>query len=79
MISYAFDLMNRDGSIDSFEVGAFDSDIEALQHAGAALIASATAFAVNIWCDGVRVGRVRRDVPVPTPAPSAGREAQVSL
>jgi hypothetical protein len=62
MSSYAFDLMNRDGSIESFDLGAFDTDIEALRHARSALLASLTAFAVEVWSDGVRIGRIRRDL-----------------
>ncbi len=65
MTSYAFDLVKRDGSIETVEVGAYESDVEALRHAGAALDHSLTAFAVNVWSDGVRVARLRRDVPTP--------------
>jgi hypothetical protein len=63
MTSYAFDLIRADGSIDTFDLGCFDNDVEALRHAGQALRASPLAFAVNVWCDGVRIGRLRRDVP----------------
>ena len=66
MASYAFDLVARDGSIETVEVGAYETDMDALRHAGDALDHSLTAFAVNVWTDGVRVARVRRDVPAPT-------------
>lgn len=73
MTSYVFDLIRTDGTIESFDLGAFETDVDALQYAGRALAGSPSAFAVNVWCDGVRVGRLRRDVPAPV-AQSAPRE-----
>lgn len=67
MASYAFDLVGRDGSIETVEVGAYETDLDALRHAGQTLDLSLTAFAVNVWSEGVRVARVRRDVPAPRP------------
>lgn len=64
MSSYVFDLIIQDGSIDSFDLGAFENDVEALRYAGRTLHASPQAIAVNVWCDGVRIGRLRRDLPV---------------
>jgi hypothetical protein len=63
MTSYVFDLITDGGTIDTFELGAFDSDLDALHHAGRALRGNPVAFAVEVWCDGMRIGRLRRDAP----------------
>jgi hypothetical protein len=71
MTSYVFDMITDSGTIDTFELGAFDSDLEALRHAGRTLRCSPVAFAVDVWCDGIRIGRLRRDAPPPASSGSA--------
>ena len=65
MRAYSFDFLNRDGSIDTFDIGAFDNDAEAIVRARAALLSSLTAVAVEVWCDGEAIAIVRRDGPPP--------------
>lgn len=94
---YRFDFVNRDGSIDSFslgefgELGAARDDGEATLRARSAMLVSQTAVAVEVWKDGERLCRVRRDanlyraparqalssvrVAAPAPAISAARPA----
>lgn len=73
MLAYTFDFLNRDGSIDTFDIGAFDSDAEALVQARAALLSSLTAVAVEVWREGEAVAIVRRPGSPPSAANVRGR------
>lgn len=69
MRAYTFDFLNRDGSIDTFDIGAFADDSEARLRARAALLSSLTAVAVEVWCDGEAVAIIRREGPPPGAVP----------
>jgi hypothetical protein len=58
-MAYAFDFINIDGSIDHFDLGLFGDDAQALLQARAALLASTSANAVDVWHKGQLVGRIQ--------------------
>jgi hypothetical protein len=71
---YRFDFVNRDGSVDTFEIGLAKDDGDAALRARSAMLVSLTAVAVEVWKDGSRLCSIRRDsathrVP-PHPTPS---------
>jgi len=55
MATYAFDFIGEDGMINSVDVGAYVSDIEAVRQARQALRSRLTAVALDIWRDGRRL------------------------
>ncbi len=59
-MAYTFDFIGNDGSIDHFQLGLFADDLEALKQAQAALLASSTAIAVDVWRGDDRVGWLDR-------------------
>jgi hypothetical protein len=61
MRSYRLQLLNRDGSIDSFELGDFTDDMRALRDAKAALHVSLSAVSGEVWRGDQSVGRILRD------------------
>ncbi|HTI66657.1 MAG TPA: hypothetical protein VL460_03805 [Caulobacteraceae bacterium] len=60
--------MNRDGSVDTFEIGKSEDDCAATRQARSAMLVSQTAVAVEIWRDGSRVCRIGRDGAAPRAA-----------
>ena len=68
MQSYCLHLLNRDGSTDCFDLGAFDDESQAASHAKAALHVSLCAVAGELWRLGERVGRIQRDSSRPRPS-----------
>lgn len=60
MRAYCFDFVNGDGSIDSYDIGAFGSDHEAERQARDALLVSTTAIAVEVWSEGARLATIQR-------------------
>lgn len=54
---------NRDGSTDTWELGAFPCEEAALQEARAALYVSLSAVAVDLYRGEAQVSRVGRDPP----------------
>ena len=61
MQPYSLHLVNRDGSTDRFDLGAFADDAQAGLQAKAALYVSMCAIAGELWRVGERVGRIQRD------------------
>jgi hypothetical protein len=61
MQPYHLRLLNRDGSTDAFELGAFADDSQAAVHAKAALHVSLCAVAGELWRMDARVARILRD------------------
>jgi hypothetical protein len=59
-MTYTFDFVNHDGSIDHFDLGRFSDDRAALKAAEAALLASTSAVRIAVWNDGGNIGEVRR-------------------
>jgi hypothetical protein len=68
---YRFDFLNRDGSVDTFELGQPGDDGDAALRARAAMLVSLTAVAVEVWKDGEKLCRVRRDSNLAPPARQA--------
>lgn len=58
---YRFDFVNRDGSVDNYEIGAPSDDGDAALRARSAMLVSLTAVAVEVWKDDERLCRIRRD------------------
>jgi hypothetical protein len=75
---YRFDFVNRDGSVDTFELGQPACDGDAALRARAAMLVSLTAVAVEVWKDGERLCRVRRDGDLGPPARQALASTRVS-
>ena len=75
---YRFDFVNRDGSVDTFEIGQARDDGDAALRARSAMLVSLTAVAVEVWKGGERLSRIRRDSgPVmPSPGLKAATSAQ---
>ncbi len=73
---YRFDFVNRDGSVDTFEIGQSRDDGDAALRARAAMLVSLTAVAVEVWKGGERLCRIRRDSG--PGAPSLGLQALAS-
>jgi hypothetical protein len=61
-MAYAFDFINRDGSIDHFELGLFNDRAAALDAAKAALYASTSAVEVDVWDEADRVAKLTRAI-----------------
>lgn len=73
MPAYTFDFLNRDGSIEAFDIGAFANDVEASDRARAALLVDLTAVAVEVWSEGGAVTAIRREGLPPMIAPIGRR------
>jgi hypothetical protein len=74
--SYRFDFVNRDGSVDNYEIGSPSDDGDAALRARSAMLVSLTAVAVEVWKDDERLCRIRRDSGPVTP--SVGLQALAS-
>ena len=61
MQPYSLHLVNRDGSTDRFDLGAFADDAQAALQAKAALYVSMCAIAGELWRVGERIGRIQRN------------------
>ena len=61
MQSYCLHLLNRDGSTDRYDLGAFADETQAARQAKAALHVSLCAIAGELWRTGERVSRIPRD------------------
>jgi hypothetical protein len=59
--NYRLQLLNRDGSSDSFALGDFSDDGQALRDAKAALHVSLSAVSGELWRGDQSVGRILRD------------------
>ena len=68
MRPYTFDFINHDGSIDSFDIGAFIDDADAVQRAQAELFVSQVAIRVDVWSHGACVARLPREEARASPA-----------
>lgn len=65
---------NRDGSTDTWELGSFPSEEDALREARAALYVSLSAVAVEVYRGEARVSRVGRQAPRYGGAPTAAAD-----
>ncbi len=63
MAPYAFDLIDEAGTISSVNLGEFSSDADAVRQGRQALVGSFTALALDIWCEGRHIARLRRTGP----------------
>lgn len=61
MQPYQLRLLNRDGSTDCFDLGAFADDTQAAAHAKAALHVSLCAVSGELWRGELRLARILRD------------------
>lgn len=59
--AYRFDFVNRDGSVDTFDIGESADDGAAALHARSAMLVSLTAVAVEVWRGDARLCRICRD------------------
>ena len=58
---YRFEFHNRDGSVDTYDLGRFEDDRSAQRAAREALLVSQCALAVDIWRDHAPLARLKRD------------------